>query len=143
MANNQKIEHVLNLDLTSLHHRLKRTNPLTPPHLLTEYKRFLALKLYLQDTDPKLHSPSPQINECWHHHIIDTRAYEQLQRDIGMTIHHDPDGAEDEGARRNRRRITLAAYEILFKDKPPGDVWDMGEEEGVQSEGQSTKRKYE
>ncbi|KAJ3046222.1 hypothetical protein HDV00_000034 [Rhizophlyctis rosea] len=125
----KKIEHVLNLDLTNLEQRMKRSNPSTPSNLIIEYKRFLVLKIKLQDTNTTILSPSPLIDECWHHHILDTRHYQKMMNVVDMVIHHNPDGGEDEAARKKRRQTTLAAYEKYFATKPPADIWNMFEDE--------------
>ncbi|KAJ3037586.1 hypothetical protein HDV00_001473 [Rhizophlyctis rosea] len=139
----QKVHSILNMDLTSLQNRLKRLEPRAAARLVTEYKRFLAVKIQLNDTDAKFLSPSPLINECWHNHILDTRAYDAMFSCIGMKIHHDPDGGDDEVARDKRRKMTLNAYELYFKKKPPTDIWAMGGVKTAVVPEQTVKRKYE
>ncbi|KAJ3039136.1 hypothetical protein HDV00_012542 [Rhizophlyctis rosea] len=140
MGRAEKIQHVLTMDLSSLeardnrehsyHHHSKITRS------ITEYRRFLALKIQLDDKDAKFISPSPLVDPVWRLHILDTRAYEQMQRDIGMTIHHDPDGILDDGARKKRRKFVLTMYEVVFGEEPPREVWEMGGE-GADERGRS------
>ncbi|KAJ3037585.1 hypothetical protein HDV00_001472 [Rhizophlyctis rosea] len=129
------------MDLTTLEQRIKRSDSNAPSRFIHEYKCFLVLKTQLQDTDAKFLSASPLIDECWHQHILDTRAYQQFLRDIDMDIHHDPDGGEDEAAREKRRTMMLAAYELHFGEKPPLDIWNMKGEEPARHGGRPTNWK--
>ena len=61
--------------------------------LLEDYKKFLALKAATSDFDAVLLSPSPRVDEVWHAHILDTRAYTaacEAMLGAGGFIHHDP-----------------------------------------------------
>ena len=85
--------------------------------LLEDYKKFLALKAAESDFYAALLSPSPQVDEVWHAHILDTLAYKEACEAMlgaGGFIHHDPRGGRDAAARRTRLRRTLSLYEVAF-----------------------------
>ena len=63
------------------------------PDVLEDYKRFLALKAQQQDFYAALLSPSPQLDELWHAHILDTLSYKETCEAMlgaGGFIHHKP-----------------------------------------------------
>ena len=77
--------------------------------LLDDYKKFLALKAAQSDFYAALLSPSPQVDELWHAHILDTLAYKEACEAMlgaGGFIHHDPRGGRDAAARNTRLRRT-------------------------------------
>ena len=70
------------------------------------YKNFLAL--YAMHAGPLPLQPSPAIDEVWHQHILDTRAYAtDCDRIFEAFFHHDPystremQATEDEKMRRD------------------------------------------
>lgn len=85
--------------------------------LLEDYKKFLALKAATSDFDAVLLSPSPRVDEVWHAHILDTRAYTaacEAMLGAGGFIHHDPHGGDDAAARDARLRRTVALFRADF-----------------------------
>ena len=74
--------------------------------VLDEYRRFLFLTV----THDELMVPSEAVDQAWHLHMIDTRAYwdELCGRAVGHPIHHTPSrGGAAEDSRhptRTRRR---------------------------------------
>jgi hypothetical protein len=60
------------------------------------YKNFLAL--HVMHAEPSLSlQPSPAIDEVWHQHILDTRAYvRDCQRIFDAFFHHDPYSLRDD-----------------------------------------------
>jgi len=60
------------------------------------YKNFLTLYAMHAERPPSL-QPSPAIDEVWHQHILDTRAYARdCQRIFDAFFHHDPYSQRDE-----------------------------------------------
>ncbi|EKD74396.1 MAG: hypothetical protein ACD_44C00469G0006 [uncultured bacterium] len=64
-----------------------------------DYKNFLFLKRKYSTSHPNL-PPSAEIDEIWHHHILDTQRYhEDCKAIFGEYLHHDPyfglNGEED------------------------------------------------
>jgi len=89
---------------------------------LEEYKRFLALKAAHSDFYAALLSPSPEVDEIWHAHILDTLSYKETCEAMlgaGGFIHHNPRGGlgNDAPARDARRRRTIAFYQAAFRNQ--------------------------
>ncbi|KNE54087.1 hypothetical protein AMAG_00089 [Allomyces macrogynus ATCC 38327] len=91
--------------------------------LLREYQRFLALKVLHHDSNALLLSPRPAIDQFWHAHILDTKAYAAMCAKLPFFIHHDPAGAFDPASRAHRRAATLATYRARFGEEPIGNIW--------------------
>jgi len=118
------------LDLTGV--RMKLADPeggkvLTPAQLDTaerEYRRFLALHLAFPDAAIV---PCKLVDEIWHQHILDTRAYhEDCERIFGAYLHHYPyfgmRGADDAHALHAAYEETIAKYRDAFGE-PPENTW--------------------
>ncbi|MBP8929560.1 MAG: hypothetical protein KBG45_12205, partial [Ottowia sp.] len=95
--------------------------------VLTEYRRFLYLAVRLQGRV----CPSEAVDEAWHAHLLDSRRYfgDFCPRVLGYTLHHVPSrGGAEEGARHaSRYRATLLAYQHVFGEAPPADIWPAPE----------------
>lgn len=110
-----------------------------------EYRRFLVLKLVLQDWDADILSPAALIDRIWHVHILDTRNYAEDCRHIfdvlgpaqhsseaaGISavnnplfqfVHHSPAMAHDDKG-EERLRNTLQAYRAHFNAEPDPLYW--------------------
>ena len=57
-----------------------------------QYRRYLyLLKKYAKNSDQPSFPPSDDIDEFWHHHILDTKKYQQdCQAIFGRYLHHYP-----------------------------------------------------
>lgn len=88
-----------------------------------EYHRFL----YLCTKQPA--TPSKDIDAAWHGHLMHSRHYfEILPQILGRPVHHTPGragqgAAEDRGKWLDQYERTLAAYEDVFCELPPKDIW--------------------
>lgn len=94
--------------------------------LVNEYKRFLFLK-HLVDSEDKepVISPSSQVDEVWHEHILDTRVYfDDCQNLFGHIIHHSPDDAFNVDQRNKRLELTKKLYLECYNEFPPEDYWN-------------------
>ena len=95
--------------------------------VLTEYRRFLYLAVRLQGRV----CPSEAVDEAWHAHLLDSSRYfgDFCPRVLGYTLHHVPSrGGAQEGARHaSRYRATLLAYQHVFGEAPPADIWPAPE----------------
>jgi hypothetical protein len=94
---------------------------------LEDYRRFLALKVAAQDWHASLISPPVLVDLIWHSHLLDTLAYEEACKNMGVpqsvrVIHHNPDGGLDAGQRAARRQRALQYYRQAF-GTPPGGNW--------------------
>ena len=81
-----------------------------------EYKRYLTLNFRYED---RAIVPTKQIDDFWHYHILDTRAYHRdCQRVFGEYFHHFPyfgmRGDEDEENLKNSFFETVDLYEREF-----------------------------
>ena len=90
---------------------------------ILEYKRFM----YLCCVSPTPMTPSDEVDQVWHLHLIYTRSYWQdfcrytLQREI----HHGPTkGGKTEDTKYNDAyENTLTLYHEHFAQVPPTDLW--------------------
>lgn len=111
--------------------RLARENSWTlafAERVEAEYKRFCILAM--RAGHPV--TPSEEVDQAWHLHLTYTRSY--WDRFCGETLdaplHHEPtSGGPSEGEKfRDWYGETLASYERLFGEKPPGDVWPSADQ---------------
>jgi hypothetical protein len=118
------------LDLSNV--RAKLSEPEEGPGLTdrqldlaeTEYRRFLALHLAYPDADIV---PCKLVDEIWHQHILDTRAYHaDCDAIFGSYLHHFPyfgmRGDADAQALRDTYDDTLTRYRDAFGE-PPELTW--------------------
>mmetsp|Transcript_20334 Transcript_20334/g.29194 ORF Transcript_20334/g.29194 Transcript_20334/m.29194 type:complete len:239 (+) Transcript_20334:80-796(+) len=107
MKRNQPI-HVINAftlpHLTRMLCRDLNWDPHFAEGATSEYIRFIELKCAIRDIDSNILSPSPIIDQVWHTHILDTRAYlndtETIHRRVigdeqFKFLHHSPDNAHN------------------------------------------------
>ncbi|HYE60646.1 MAG TPA: hypothetical protein VD997_01500 [Phycisphaerales bacterium] len=88
-----------------------------------EYKRFLFL---IAEAGHPV-TPSEQVDQAWHLHMVYTRSYwtDLCQGVVGRPLHHTP----TEGGPGEDRKFeqwytrTLESYRRLFGEEPPADVW--------------------
>ena len=121
----------LNLDLDFLAPFLIANLPSVDiPQLLLEYKKFLAIKVIAEDTSaPLLLSPSILIDQVWHAHLLDTAKYRAACSELGVTIDHNPAGAEDMVLVRDKRlKMTRAFYKTVFCEAPSEQFWGHQQE---------------
>merc|ERR1712112_705189 len=86
-------------------------------NLLSEYRRFLALKVISGDTStPMMLSPSPLIDQVWHIHLLMPAHYLDCCRALGVdTIDHDPSSARDNEDIRRKRSIISSSKKLLHR----------------------------
>lgn len=110
--------------------RLARECNWTPAfarRVVAEYRRFL----YLAMTAGRAVTPSEEVDQAWHLHLVYTRSYwERLCRDVlPRPLHHEPTtGGRTEDARfDDAYRRTLESYRAAFGEAPPSDIWPPAE----------------
>ena len=95
--------------------------------VLHEYRRFLLLAAVAGHPI----SPSDEVDQAWHLHLVYTRSYwQRLCRDVlGFPLHHEPSrGGVEEGAKfKAWYRQTLESYRRVFGEEPPPDIWPRPE----------------
>eukprot|EP01084_Bolivina_argentea_P194311 333361_1 len=98
---------------------------ISPNTLKQEYAKFLYLKLKCNDFNHTLLSPSKQIDDIWHLHILFNRKYFEFCRIYGgALIEHDPNAKFDIKEYKKRFKNTHKKYKEYFHIKPPQSVWD-------------------
>jgi hypothetical protein len=89
-----------------------------------EYRRFLALHLAFPGEDIV---PCQPVDEMWHQHILDTRAYARdCEALFGEFLHHFPyfgmSGPDDAQALHDAYAETIVRYRQAFGEPAP-DTW--------------------
>ncbi len=116
--------------------RLARENNWTMRYarrVIVEYKRFLELAMTAGHTV----TPSDDVDQAWHLHMVYTRSYwNDLCRDVlRQPLHHGP----TKGGQQERERYedlyakTIDSYFRTFNEAPPEDIWPASEERFRQS----------
>lgn len=120
------------LDLGGLDLRLVRRGHFTAaeaPVAIAAYRKFLALKVSLDDRDARLLLPPLAVDTVWCEHIRDTRGYaEACARALGTVsamIHRDADADLDDADLRHARvQTTRNEFKRLFgADGLSGWAW--------------------
>jgi hypothetical protein len=106
--------------------RLARENRWTAAHaerVIEEYRRFC----YLAMTAGHEVTPSDAVDQAWHLHLTYSRDYWQVfcPRVLGGDLHHGPTrgGGKERERFYHQYAATLAAYETVFGEAPPRDIW--------------------
>jgi hypothetical protein len=87
-----------------------------------EYKRFV----YLAMVSPMPVTPSDEVDQVWHLHLLYTRSYwEQLNRILPRPLHHGPTagGQEEDEKFNDWYERTKALYQSEFGEEAPADLW--------------------
>ena len=110
----------------SFSQRLARDNGWPPAfarRVVLEYKKFV----YLAATCGHPVTPSDEVDQAWHLHLVYTRSYweELCGQVLGFALHHGPTkGGAAEGAKfRDWYAATQQAYRAAFGEVPPPDIW--------------------
>lgn len=95
--------------------------------VIAEYKRFA----YLCITSGHMCSPSEDVDQAWHLHMLYTSSYftRFCGEVLGQTLAHEPTkGGKDEGEKfTNWYEKTKEAYRREFGEEPPADIWPSSE----------------
>lgn len=91
--------------------------------VIEEYKRFA----YLAAVAGHPVTPSDQVDQAWHLHMIYTRSYwdDFCGEVLGMPLHHGPTkgGGKEHDKYTDWYGRTLDSYREIFGAEPPGDIW--------------------
>jgi hypothetical protein len=93
---------------------------------ITEYKKFVFLAKHAGHPI----TPSVEVDEVWHLHLIYTRSYwGDMCKSIGFELHHGPTkgGKSESDKFNNWYEKTLESYERFF-GKPPVKYWPSSKE---------------
>ena len=90
---------------------------------IEEYKKFL----YLAAVSDRHVTPSDQIDQVWHLHLLYTQSYwsDLCPNVLGSVLHHNPaKGGYVEAAKfYDQYQYTLERYAEEFGEPPPEDIW--------------------
>ncbi len=110
----------------SFSRRLARDNgwPLAfARRVVLEYKKFV----YLAATCGHPVTPSDEVDQAWHLHLVYTRSYwdELCGQVLGFALHHGPTkGGAAEGHKfQDWYAATQQSYQAAFGEAPPLDIW--------------------
>lgn len=91
--------------------------------VVEEYKRFV----FLACTAGHTVTPSEEIDQAWHLHMVYTRSYweEFCGKVLERPLHHIPtEGGKGEGTKHIAQyEQTLQTYRDVFAQVPPADIW--------------------
>jgi uncharacterized protein (TIGR04222 family) len=90
--------------------------------VIGEYRRFLLLAAVA----PHPVSPSDAVDQAWHVHVLDSKAYRAFCRNVlGRRLDHVPSrgGAEERAKHQRDYEATLDTYRQMFGEEPPPDLW--------------------
>lgn len=94
---------------------------------IEEYRKFILLCCI----SPNGASPSPIVDEVWHLHLTYTTSYWEAfcKQTLEKDIHHYPSKGGNEESIKHKEwyQQTLKLYETVFNEKPPLDVWPIGD----------------
>lgn len=106
--------------------RLARENGWTLEYagrVLEEYKKFMFLAVAAGHPV----TPSEQVDQAWHLHLVYTRSYWQdfCEQVLGTQVQHGPTkgGTEEQVKYRDWYQRTKASYARLLGETPPEDIW--------------------
>jgi hypothetical protein len=95
--------------------------------VMAEYKKFIFLQCIA--THPL--TPSDQVDQVWHLHLLYTRSYwiDLCQNTLQRQIHHGPTkgGNAEQSKFENWYEKTLELYSRTFHRQPPGSIWPPSE----------------
>ena len=91
--------------------------------VIEEYRRFV----YLATAAGHPVTPSDQVDQAWHLHMVYTQSYwqELCEGVLGKPLHHGPTkgGRAESNKFHDWYERTLASYRQEFAEEPPADIW--------------------
>ena len=72
--------------------------------LKNEYFKFITMKVYTQDLDGTIISPSIEVDQIWHTHLLYNKHYLDMCTNINFIIYHHPERENDDEFTKNIRR---------------------------------------
>jgi hypothetical protein len=92
--------------------------------LVEDYYKFISLKVYTKDTYGTIISPTSEIDEVWHQHLLHNFDYIEMCTKINCLIFHWPERENDSIEEKMLRRNTF--FELYVKFFP---VYKKSEDE--------------
>ena len=91
--------------------------------VITEYRRFAFLAVAAGHPV----SPSDQVDQAWHMHLLYTKSYWQrfCGKVLNRPLHHEPTqgGSQERNKFHTWYERTLESYGRFFEPEPPADIW--------------------
>jgi hypothetical protein len=103
------------------------------PQKIDWLQRFLALKIWLHDTDATILSPPYKVDELWHEMVLHTRLYRSFQEYMEIIIDHDPNGKSEDAASRMQRQERYEVTKRLWIKMYGRRSWDAVKEDETTS----------
>ena len=72
--------------------------------LKDDYFKFITMKVYTQDINGTIISPSIEIDQIWHTHLLYNKHYIDMCTDINFIVYHYPERENDDQLTKNTRR---------------------------------------
>lgn len=93
---------------------------ITADQAVEELRRFLALKVFLQDDKAEKLAPSSLVETMWQAAILDTQLHQELQAVLPFFVHHRPASDAEVEARKVRLVTMESVYYRFFGRNPLG-----------------------
>jgi large subunit ribosomal protein L40e/ubiquitin C len=91
--------------------------------LENDYKRFIFIKMVTQDIDGTVISPTIDIDEVWHQHLLYNKDYLEMCIKINFIVYHYPQHSDDSIKVKNKRIETFKIiYQEYFQNIPFGYI---------------------
>ena len=91
--------------------------------VITEYRKFVFLAIVAGHPV----SPSDQVDQVWHLHLLYTRSYWDrfCRHTLGRPLHHEPTkgGTNEKDKFGAWYAATIESYRRYFGQEPPADIW--------------------
>lgn len=117
LSNNQIKSDSFGILVTLFKHKLPFT--IANSKLELDYLRFIYLKVITQDIDGTIISPTTDIDEIWHTHLLHNKDYLDMCLNINFIVYHYPERANDtEQVKNNRIENFKKIYYQYFKTLP-------------------------
>ncbi len=84
--------------------------------LVEDYYKFISLKVYTKDTHGIILSPTAEIDEVWHQHLLHNFDYIEMCTKINCLVFHWPEREKDSIEEKMLRRNTF--FELYLKFFP-------------------------
>jgi hypothetical protein len=95
---------------------------------------FLALKIWLHDTDATILSPPYKVDELWHEMVLHTKLYRSFQEYMEITIDHDSNGKSEDAASHMQRQQRYEVTKSLWIKMYGRRSWDLVQEDEEEEE---------
>jgi hypothetical protein len=82
--------------------------------LLEDYYKFISLKVYTKDTHGLILSPTAEIDEIWHEHLLHNFDYIEMCTKINCLVFHWPEREKDSIQDKTLRRETFFEFYLKF-----------------------------